>query len=74
MKPGPPAIEASTLSLGYRGGGTLVIYYVRHRREKLPTIVSLQRALTFSNGMVNLIFENIILCFRINRTINKHSI
>jgi len=46
---------------------------VRHRREKLPTIVSLQRALTFSGGIVNLMFENII-CFRFNRTTHKHSI
>ena len=26
LNPGPPALEASTIPLGYRGGGSVIIY------------------------------------------------
>ena len=28
LNPGPPALEASTLPLGYRGGGSMILQYV----------------------------------------------
>ena len=37
LNPGPPALEASTIPLGYRGGGSCVIVYVDI--YKLPSII-----------------------------------
>ena len=30
LNPGPPSLEASTLPLGYRGGGNTGLYFITH--------------------------------------------
>ena len=43
MNPGPPALDASTLPLVYRGGGKVLVYEIVSLRPSVPVyeIVSL---------------------------------
>jgi len=37
LNPGPPALEASTLPLGYRGGGAIILLYSLKSKQNLQT-------------------------------------